>query len=78
MANQTYTPHSTFQRLLFRDTLDDLFRCGDCGATLVSNLGLGRVRDGELIEVPCPQCKETWTFTRTLSQLSPRQHLSPA
>lgn len=64
--------HNTFQRLLFRDTLDTLFRCGDCGACLVGAIPSGLVRDGRLSDVRCPQCKTVWTFLR-LPSLSTEQ-----
>lgn len=76
MSSVTPETRTLFQRLLFRDTLTELFRCADCGACLVGHIGLGRVRDGQLIDVPCPHCKEVWTFTRTLSKLCPKQEIS--
>lgn len=54
----------SFADVVFRDTLENLFSCGNCQISLLEQLPFALVRPGKIIAVRCPSCKTAWAFAR--------------
>lgn len=69
-------PPRTFHEFIQSDTLDNLFRCGHCGHSLIDALTYATAKLGVTLDVRCPGCNEVWTFIRIPDGMYQKEQLT--